>query len=84
MQAGTLPQKFLKKDAVVKAGDLLGLAGNAGSSSEPHTHIHAIKGTVAESGPLRPLLFRDMFAIDPAKLFQGICERIAKQKGFVL
>jgi hypothetical protein len=68
MQAGTLPQKFLKKDAVVKAGDLLGLAGNAGSSSEPHTHIHAIKGTVAESGPLRPLLFRDMFAIDPAKL----------------
>ena len=23
-------------------------------------------------------------AIDPAKLFQGICERIAKQKGFVL
>jgi hypothetical protein len=22
--------------------------------------------------------------IDPAKLFQGICERIAKQKGFVL
>ena len=51
MQSGTLPQKFLKKDAVVKAGDLLGLAGNAGSSSEPHTHIHAIKGTVAESGP---------------------------------
>ena len=22
--------------------------------------------------------------IDPAKLFQGLCERIAKQKGFVL
>ena len=29
-------------------------------------------------------LGRQGTGIDPAKLFQGLCERIAKQKGFVL
>jgi len=66
MQAGTLTAQFLKIGATVKAGDVLGLAGNAGSSSAPHLHIHSIKGTQAEIGPLRPLLFREIFVVDTA------------------
>src|SRR4051794_19773246 len=68
MQAGSLPKKLLKNGATVKAGDVLGLAGNAGSSSEPHLHTPSIEGTQAEVGPLRPLLFHDIFAIAPADL----------------
>lgn len=68
MQKGTLDSKLLTVGAQVKAGDMLGLAGNSGNSSEPHLHIHAVKGTKPETGPLRPLLFRDMFAIDLADL----------------
>ena len=67
MQSG-INASLKHADAQVKAGDLLGLAGNSGSSSEPHLHIHAVKGTKAEEGPLRPLLFRDMFTVDPAAL----------------
>ena len=43
MQPGSLNPKFLTKGAAVKAGDFLGLAGNAGASSSPHLHIHANK-----------------------------------------
>jgi Peptidase family M23/Repeat of unknown function (DUF346) len=63
MQKGSLNSKLLSVGAKVTAGDFLGLAGNSGNASEPHLHIHAIKGTAPEVGPLRPLLFRDMFAI---------------------
>lgn len=41
MQPGTLNPVFLKAGNAVKKGDFLGLAGNAGSASEPHLHIHA-------------------------------------------
>ncbi|HWX84250.1 MAG TPA: peptidoglycan DD-metalloendopeptidase family protein [Xanthobacteraceae bacterium] len=68
MQKGTLNANLLSVGATVKAGDFLGLAGNAGSSSEPHTHIHVVKGTQPETGPLRPLLFRNMFAIESSSL----------------
>jgi Peptidase family M23 len=61
LQLGSLPKALLVKDATVKAGDFLGLAGNTGSSSGPHLHIHAIKGTKPEVGPLRPLPFHDIY-----------------------
>jgi hypothetical protein len=41
MQPGTLNPSLVKAGAAVKKGDFLGLAGNAGSASEPHLHIHA-------------------------------------------
>jgi peptidase M23-like protein/repeat uncharacterized protein DUF346 len=68
MQKGSLNSKLLAKGTKVIAGDFLGLAGNSGNASGPHTHIHAIKGMQAETGPLRPLLFREMFVVDPADL----------------
>ena len=68
MQKGSLNKNLLATGSKVKAGDFLGLAGNAGNASEPHLHIHAIKGTAPETGPLRPLLFRDAFTIDPTDL----------------
>jgi hypothetical protein len=68
MQMGTLNADLLTPGATVTAGKFLGRAGNSGNASGPHLHIHTIKGTQPESGPLRPLLFRDMFAIDQADL----------------
>lgn len=68
MQPGSLNKKLLASGAVVKAGDFLGLAGNSGSSSGPHLHIHAIKGTKAETGPLRPLPFHGIQVIERAAL----------------
>jgi Peptidase family M23 len=68
MQNGTLNPQLLSVGAPVKAGDFLGLSGNSGNASEPHVHIHTIQGASPESGPLRPLLFRSMFTIDPASL----------------
>jgi hypothetical protein len=63
MQNGSL-NPMLQNGAQVKAGTVLGLAGNAGNSTGPHLHVHAIKGTAPENGPLRPLPFRDTLSID--------------------
>jgi murein DD-endopeptidase MepM/ murein hydrolase activator NlpD len=66
MQPGSIPAALLKPGAKVKAGQLLGLAGNSGNSTAPHTHIHAIQGKAPESGPLRPLIFHGIYVIDPS------------------
>lgn len=64
MQKGSLTASLLSMGATVKAGDKLGLAGNSGSSSGPHTHIHSIQGTHAEVGPLRPIILKESWVID--------------------
>ena len=66
MQAGTLNPALAHVGAAVKAGDRLGLAGNSGNSTNPHTHIHAQKSS--SSGPLRMLEFRDMWVLPASKL----------------
>src|SRR5262249_51812870 len=53
-QEGSLNPDLLTTGVSVKGSDFLGLAGNSGNASEPHLHIHAVKGTTPETGPLRP------------------------------
>ena len=50
------------KGAPVAAGETLGLAGNSGNSSNPHTHIQCQRDSL--SGPLRGMPFRDAWVLD--------------------
>jgi hypothetical protein len=63
MQKDTLPEELKKKGAVVKAGQKLGLAGNSGNSSGPHTHIQCLKGGTSRSSPLRGFPFQNSWAL---------------------
>lgn len=63
MQKGSITSKFLTKGAKVKKGEKLGLAGNSGNSTAPHLHVHLRKETSPETGPFRPLIFKDAYAI---------------------
>ena len=62
LQAGTLPPSLLMKGAPISAGETLGLAGNSGNSSNPHTHIQCQRDSL--SGPLRGMPFRDAWVLD--------------------
>lgn len=66
----------LKNDSVVvkkgqrtKAGQTVGLVGNSGNTSEPHLHVHAVKGTVddaekaATDAEAVPMLFSDRYFV---------------------
>jgi hypothetical protein len=64
LQKGSLNPKLMTVGAMVKAGDFLGLAGNSGSSSGPHLHIHTLKEDKPETGAARPLLFNTGWAIE--------------------
>ena len=54
---------LVEPGAVVERGRLLGHVGNSGNSSEPHLHLHAVVGRVADierlawSGPGAPVVF---------------------------
>ena len=68
LQAGTM-NSALKSGpnsdatgATVSKGQLLGLAGNSGRSSEPHLHVQVNRPTTP--WPPRPLPFRDIFVLD--------------------
>jgi hypothetical protein len=61
LQKDTLPAELKKKGAKVKAGQMLGLVGNSGNSSKPHTHIHCLRDST--SGPLRSLPFRNAWVL---------------------
>lgn len=64
MQKGSLNSALMQVNKVVKKGDFLGLAGNSGSSTGPHLHIHIRKETSIETGPFRPLLFNTGYVIE--------------------
>lgn len=68
LQQNSLNPALLAPGSVVRAGDYLGLAGNAGNSTSPHLHIHAQKGNAPNAGPLRPIIFRNCFTIDEASI----------------
>jgi hypothetical protein len=57
--------------AAVTEGQLLGLAGNSGNSSEPHLHIHINRATIPWGGPARPLTFKDMNVVDLGAIDQN-------------
>ena len=69
-QAGTLNPALTSgpnpggTGASVTKGQLLGLAGNTGNSSEPHLHIQVNRTTVPWGGPPRPLPFNDIYVLD--------------------
>ncbi|MFL6199724.1 MAG: M23 family metallopeptidase [Thermoanaerobaculia bacterium] len=65
-QKGTLNPAFLSIGAAVQEGDLLGICGNSGNSTEPHLHIQVNRTTVPWGGPPRPLQFRNMRVLDMA------------------
>lgn len=50
--------------ATVARGQLLGLAGNSGNSSEPHLHLQVNRTTKPWGGPTRPLLFEGIHVLD--------------------
>lgn len=57
LQAGTLNPDLVEEGATVGSGEQLGLAGNSGNGTEPHLHIHAIRGTSPWNGPPWPIPF---------------------------
>ncbi len=64
LQKDSLPAALMVKGAPVTAGQSLGLAGNSGNSTNPHTHIHMVKGS--KSGALRGIPFRNAWVLDHA------------------
>lgn len=64
LRAGTVNANLCKPGQTVKAGDLLGHAGNSGSSGAPHLHIHV----ATMKGELRPLLFRNINVVEREKV----------------
>jgi hypothetical protein len=68
LQAGTLNPDLMVAGAAVEEGQQLGLAGNSGNSSEPHLHIHAIRGVAPWVGPPWPLPFRGLDVMDRSVL----------------
>ena len=69
-QAGTLNPALTSgpnpdgSGASVTKGQVLGLAGNSGNSSEPHLHIQVNRTTTPWGGPPRPLPFNDIYVLD--------------------
>lgn len=55
----SLNPALMSVNAVVKSGDLLGLVGNSGSSTQPHLHVHAVR-----DGDPMPLHFNDTFTVE--------------------
>ena len=70
LQAGTLNPALTSgpnpdgTGATVTKGQLLGLAGNSGRSSEPHLHIQVNRTTIPWGGPPRPLSFDTIPMLD--------------------
>lgn len=81
LQKGSVPAELKVPGAKVWAGQTLGLAGNTGNSTNPHTHVECEHGST--SGPLRPLVFGACSVISQGSLHppsdSGPWVRVASQ-----
>src|SRR3954452_25531653 len=64
-QKNTIPSALKVKGHPVKAGDLLGLAGNSGNSTNPHTHVQCQNGSALRGLPFRNMWVADTSTLDP-------------------
>jgi murein DD-endopeptidase MepM/ murein hydrolase activator NlpD len=71
LKKGSLNPALRSAGAAVRPGDLLGHAGNTGNTTNPHTHIHAIRGTQPWVGTLRPIPFHDAQVVAFSELPAG-------------
>lgn len=71
-----------REDPPAVKGEMAKVAAAAANAIAANFHQEALIRQEAEAALSK--LGRQGTGIDPAKLFQGLCERIAKQKGFVL
>ena len=58
----------------VKRGDVLGLAGNSGNTSEPHLHVHLMNGPDLDDANGLPMAF-DGFALEDSIVARGELRR---------
>lgn len=58
----------------VKAGDVLGLAGNSGNTSEPHLHVHLMNGPSMDDADGLPMPFSD-YVLDGKVIERGEIKR---------
>lgn len=65
LRKGSMPAELKVKGAPVSEGQVIGLVGNTGNSTNPHTHIHCVG---ANDNALRPLPFRSGWVVDREKL----------------
>ena len=63
LKKGSLNPALKNLGAAVRAGELLGHAGNTGNSTNPHIHIHSIRGVQPWVGTLRPIPLRDVHVL---------------------
>lgn len=71
LQPGALKVKVGGK---VKAGDILGLAGNSGNTSEPHLHVHLMNGPSMDDADGLPMPFSD-YVVDGKVVERGEIKR---------
>ncbi|MBW8877041.1 MAG: M23 family metallopeptidase [Acidobacteria bacterium] len=60
-----------QKGAAVKAGDFLGLAGNAGTSSAPHLHVGLVFRDPGKGQFSIPLPFSNVLVVEDSELIAG-------------
>jgi hypothetical protein len=64
----------VKAGQKVKAGDVLGLTGNSGNTSEPHLHVHLMNGPSMDGADGLPMPFSD-YVLDGRLVERGELKR---------
>jgi hypothetical protein len=70
LQRGTVS---VRPGSSVASGDVIGRVGNSGNTSEPHLHVHAVRGSdgATEADTPVPILFDGTFAVRNTILSEG-------------